>query len=609
MRIKKLQGGGIAPFMSYTPNVASTPAMQSPTATSTTTEQEEKQQLLNDDMIKLIMNEGIPSDVENFMSQLDNFSNSIYGGIQNMDSSQLYSMLLPQLNKIKYNKQELMDAKDELYSNGGLNEVAITANGGIVVQTETGSPDIISIEEYSKDPSKFATMNNNDLLNLRSYDNSLAFNHNIVGVLRNGQGINNVTKELQTVISQMKLQKYQKQEFMSTEQLEVLKGIDVMKGIAEVNTSQESSRVYKEHAKEYLFNMLPQNSKNLLRVKAAQRGITEKEMMELLILPSTQESITQEVDLNGAGGGSGSGAGGSSTRELTWLDSYVGNTMGVNRDGSMIKHEFNIGDGFSIMAPAIALNSLHNVSNGQPLNRNSSIGTIVRDAFGGIGDSSNVYFGNDKISADKLDNIVATGENMSKAYLPIDKSYYDKTGNIKPDLEISNMMKDAEKQIKLRGAKTPEEKQVIYEELGLGDYFTTNPQENKDLFAPFAIIPSWAQGEGVVKNKSSMFLSEVSGDDEDIRRLLEEGKLGRKQNSGDTEYLKGFWNWGSDTDIYQSLAFIHTPDDIHAASASGNYLTVPKGYGNYEHVMQVQAASDRKIKNKNLVTNSNILNG
>jgi hypothetical protein len=113
---------------------------------------------------------------------------------------------------------------------------------------------------------------------------------------------------------------------------------------------------------------------------------------------------------------------------------------------------------------------------------------------------------------------------------------------------------------------------------------------NKELFAPFATIPSWAQGEGIVQNKKSPLLKEVDDDDE-VKRLLNEGKFGRNDKGKPRQdYLKGWmtslWN---DTNIYQGLVFIHTPDDVQQAAASGSFLTAPKAYGDFNEVATRQA--------------------
>jgi hypothetical protein len=156
--------------------------------------------------------------------------------------------------------------------------------------------------------------------------------------------------------------------------------------------------------------------------------------MSELILPSTQENITEEYDAKDVSGGSfGSGSGTYSGRDITWLDSYVGNSMGTEDGGQMKMYQINPGDNYSIFAPAIKLNQIRSTDN-EPIPRHATINKILTDGFGGIGDAENVYFGDDPVSPDMLENIISTGTNMAKAYLPIDLQYYRETGKIKPDL-------------------------------------------------------------------------------------------------------------------------------------------------------------------------------
>ena len=602
MKIKKLQGGGMAPFMTYTPNVASDGATSPQQATAK--EEKKDEGLLSKEMIKLIMEEGIPSDVDNFMSQLDQFGASIQGGLSSMDSTQMYSMLLPQLNKLKYNKEDLMKTRDNLYSNGGLNEAALTTNGGVAVRDADGNMSIISIEEYGNNRDKYGLLTNNDLLQMRSYDKNLAFNNNITSILKNGQGMNNVTKELQNVISQMRVQKEQKEGFMPAEQLEVLKGIDAIKGVVGVSMTQESSRVYKEHAKEYLYNTLPQNSKNLLKLKAAEKGISPKDMMELLILPSTEENSKEGYDLSKA---SGSGLGGSSesTEKDTWQTAYNNNTIGVGRDGKMTTHDFNLGDYYTISAPALKLNGILDAKSQNMLPTFSSIETIANQGFGLNADLNNIYFGNEKINKEKLGNIVSNGGTMSKVYLPIDQEALVK-GEIKPDLDISRRLGLAEKEIKERGITDDIEKTKIYSKHQVGDYSNFNPENSPGVFAPFAAIPSWAQGEGVLKDKDYRFIKEID-DNDDVRAKLNEGKLGRKPTSNDKDYLKSWYNLFSDKNIYEGLTFIHTPYDAISATQMGGGLNIPKSAKTYESIIKNQMEGDRQMRYKNTQTSTNIL--
>lgn len=118
--VNKLQEGGIAPFMVYTPNPANSGAATAPAASSSSSG---KDAGMSKDIIKMIYENGVPADVDS-LTQLSGFTTGLTGetgGLdQLMQSPQGYSMLISNLNKLKFNKEELTKARDQLYSNGGL---------------------------------------------------------------------------------------------------------------------------------------------------------------------------------------------------------------------------------------------------------------------------------------------------------------------------------------------------------------------------------------------------------------------------------------------------------------------------------------------------------
>jgi hypothetical protein len=63
-------------------------------------------------------------------------------------------------------------------------------------------------------------------------------------------------------------------------------------------------------------------------------------------------------------------------------------------------------------------------------------------------------------------------------------------------------------------------------------------------------------------------------------------------------------NWLKDTNIYQGLVFIHTPDDNIAASTSANPLTVQKGIGDFNNVMQRQVENESYNRGATIQQNS-----
>lgn len=605
MKIKKLQTGGVAPFMTYTPNVA-TP--QEPVTQQQETKKEPKEAgILSKEVIKLITENGIPSDVSSFMKQINKFTNSIQD-LSSQDSAQLYSMIIPKLAEIKYNKEQLIKTRDNLYSNGGLNEAAITTNGGVVTRSEDGTTNIVSIDEYAKDPSKYTIVTNNELEKMRAYDPSLAFNSNTISILQNGQGTENVTKELQGVISQMKVQKEKRQGFIPSEQIKALKGLDIIEGISKVTNENESSRVYKDFASEYLYNMLSQKSRNLLRLKAAQRGIKPKDMIELLIMPSTMESNSETIDLNSEKTKSESKKGGSessSRAEWQFLQQWVADKVGPIKN-----YKFNLGSQYEFSVPASKITGFIDAGTQKMLPTNSSVLDITEKSLSTIGDSGNVWLGNKKIGFEQQSRVISTGKNNSKVYMPLDLEALSRN-EYKPDLEVAESLKTVADRIKNEGAENNEGlKKLIYKEEGVEEYYgdvMSNP-----YFAPFAAVNVILQGEGLVDGSNKHLFKKVKPENKDrIKELINSGIQRRERKDGDKDYTYGgFKGWfGIDDDeFYEGLVFIHTLNDTKAAAMAGNYLTMPKSYNDMDTVERREYERQIDKSKNNAVVSTSVLN-
>lgn len=594
--------------MVYTPNPASTP--QDISTTPTTESPDKKDTGLSKDILKMVADNGIPADVDAFLSQVNGFSSGIFGDSQGIESlastPEGYNMLISQLNKLQFNKAALLKARDNLYSNGGLQEAAISASGTVIGRDAEGNVKPLTMEEYAKNKDKYNLLTNNDLLQMRSYDRNGAFNNSMISILENGEGMENVQKTIQGVISQMKVQKMKGESFADPKTLSVLKGIDGIQGIVKVGESQESSRVYAQQALDYLYSTLPQSQRNLLRVRAIQLGMDPdkgaKDIIKQNMLYATEESTNVTYDLQkkpGSDGGSGEGSGG--VAEIQWLHDWVGNSF--NKDGQGLKPmEINIGSNVSIFAPSQTIGSAIKAKTGETMNRNSTIGNILQDTFSTIGDGNNVYWGDEKVTPDKLDNLVSTGKPITKAYLPIDVVHYNRTGEIKPDLEIAERLSAADKEIKAKGVKSELEKLRIYSDHRVSDYISKDGKgvdiSNTQLIQPFALIQAMGQGKQVINDINKTYLREIEKTD-DVSRILNTAKFGANTKE---DYLD---NWLG-TSIYEGTVFIHTVDNMSAAATAGGNLNVPKSRFNAEQVELNNIAAQRQLdyKKRNFSSNS-----
>lgn len=131
---KLQQGGGIPPFVSYT-NVAR-PQPTAPYATEESKKTEETSDggfgILDKNMVKMLYEKGLPSDVEQFLEQSGLFSDSIMSNPFEKDSRVTrYKTLLKILPRIAMNKEEYTRAIQEATKNNALKETAIDTDGRV----------------------------------------------------------------------------------------------------------------------------------------------------------------------------------------------------------------------------------------------------------------------------------------------------------------------------------------------------------------------------------------------------------------------------------------------------------------------------------------------
>ena len=461
----------------------------------------------------MINENGIPSDVEAFTTQLAEFGTNIYGEKISIDdlfnTPTGFTMIANQLNKLQYNKVALTKAVDQLYSKGGLEEAAITTNGQVIVRDAEGNMKSISISELSKNPAEYQTVSNNELLQMRTYAKNGAFNNQMVSILQNGEGMENVTKQLQYVIRQLKTTKMSRDQFMSPDQVEALRGINELQGLVKVNNSQEGvSNDNAQAALSYLYSTLSQSARNLLRLKGAQQGKDPDEgaleLISKLIQTNSKTVDEQKIDISNVSGGSLGKKGSQGQVTAPDFRTAIQNDM-FNLETT----ELNLGTRMSIISNAYTFNRPH-TKDGKALEQGTSIKDVLTEAFGGTVNSNSIYIGNQKINVGDTDRIAYTGEQGAVVTLP---AKYE-NGALSPDFDAIERLSEAEAKIKAEGISDPVSKQAVYEQHGVWQYADMNPNKSQST-AQFVQLPVYTYDTGLLEDTSSPFYRKLSGKEED----------------------------------------------------------------------------------------------
>ena len=214
MFIKKYQVGGIA----YTPFI---PQSAAPTASTndgtsssnskTSKETSSKKAALEDDIINILKENGIPSDVNaflkvanSFLNRSTNLSNStLFGGTEDGYSMENLIRLQKYANEIKFNKEKYDDAVKNLNDENAWSDYALDSNGNFYVVTENGLG-----KATSSDVAKFVRGESDKQMQLITYsqlaglrEQGLAFNADILKDLENAYGKESESKHIIELIN------------------------------------------------------------------------------------------------------------------------------------------------------------------------------------------------------------------------------------------------------------------------------------------------------------------------------------------------------------------------------------------------------------------------
>lgn len=283
-RIKKYQAGG---YVSYQP-LPSPPqgGAVGPANEMADTEKPEKEDAyLDKTTLNKMLGEGITTDVMAYSdglqqaymqySKMNDFQKNSYRG------KQLRNMLkgdLGQLNALIRGKKTLDESINNAKSNGALEEFAVTSNGMVVKDVTTGKITTVSFQQFAADNNtkekKYEALTNTQLASEREFNKQLMGNTGVYAILNYGKGIEKVRDEILKSVAELGNTKRSVSNgaFEPSDREDVQQLIEAAKnGTFKVKSgeSQESNSPQIEKAKMAMWMTLSDNSKNVLRARAA----------------------------------------------------------------------------------------------------------------------------------------------------------------------------------------------------------------------------------------------------------------------------------------------------------------------------------------------------
>lgn len=554
------------------------------TAKKSSTSDTDKGKFTDKDLIGLLKDiDGLPSDILSLYQQAQNFwadptmADSNFGTSNYSSLAQLLIRTSLQAKIAKFNKEVWDKSRDTMYKNGAENEMAITDNGGILVQDKDGGIQTISINQWKKNPYSYKTLTNQDVLELRAQ--KLPKDNSILNIVNGSVSMQSVTDKLMGILS--KTQSNSSSSYLSSDGFNTEPGLNVLKGLAQRGVDPRNltmAGVYKYTTKDnaqqvanlvqYAWASLSTKEKTLLEARAGKDGKGANKLLELLAIGNTgyETSIDYEDQLNpdGTKKETSKNKDGKSSSDKTWDEELHSNPLYALQNsigGELTTFSFRPDNGNATMTVyGSRWGDVKNLKDNTTIPSTSLSNFLMQSGIQGIANVRNIYFG-DKLIDDpaKLQDIIYLNEGAMRVNLPIT---VDSLGNKKPDFTLLPRYEQAMKEVRTIPTENITYDQYLIKEAailkkyGLNELIGHDGMPNKDKFGAFIIVNGQAEEEAVGVPSIAQTLPDSSDAAHDAMAtiLYPDGKGG-----GDTSKLKGrHWypfGWGN-SNIYKAPIYI-----------------------------------------------------
>lgn len=571
MKIQKYQYGA-----SYTPISREVMGQsQGEPATSPSSEKKDDK-LIEQEIIKVLEENGIPTDVDYFLSQAQSFlqdSTNIFSGKKTNTMSQLIR-LRSLANRLQHNNALYKNATDRIKVENTGSDVAISNDGNLYVY-DGESVKKVTPTDYSKNPEEYQVLTNAELIHLRERDPNLKFDESILHDLSNSIGMKSIMEQVIDTIKKFGTTSQKGYAIKAGGQvqrgLEALMSLD---GLYEVESSDSKAAQDINAAIIYLYKNLNNNAKHVLRATTAAEGLNPENMEDItsILKAALFEHTDTSIKVNAIkdptkGSGSGNGDSAGSQIKEVWGD-FVTKDGGSYRNTNIVMPGGNV----SFNVPAKHYNfiegkentAIDNVTLGdESFNNLISKGLIDTRRTSYIGDLPI-----DNMAFAGKDIIVDNTRGGTVMYLPIKQD-----GEL--DLSMMKQMSEIQDQIIKSRITNTEAKKKIWEDNG----FTYN--EALDVGVPIneTLGRYWTQvaytstAANSFKNKDLKYSSMLSPvDDSVIENLGSAYNLNPNNKNKSKVDLTAGWFGKS----YQGMLFIPMQDNQNEVLVAGGAAYMPK---------------------------------
>ena len=616
MKIKSYQVGGVV----YSPFGPSQQVQQTTSSSDSASKAEKISGTMKEEVIKILKENGIPSDVDAFLNKANSFLNSstalssksLFGGTDDdYDLSDLIT-IQKMANDVRWNKGLYDNAVKNLDSEDAWGEVALDSRGWMYVY-EDGTIKTVNPDKF--DSSKQVALTNEEMIGYREKSGKYAMNSNVLTNIGGTIGMKTIQDYILGLVE--KLGTSTIQGYASKEQTEIANGIKALMaagpdGYYKISDKQQGRDI--QSALQYLHSQLTQPMRRVLEATiAAEGGNPSKDKYAFIGSILTQHvDFEQKADFDATATKheleqSGQDKSSSGMVEQTLPERYAsGNGFGAPEWMPIMTNQQNT----PMYVQVQNLGSVLQKDGKLPLG-DANVELLLNEAhgIGPIVDRSSITFGDISISWDDASKLMYEGDgNLYRVHMPVKQ---DSSGRLRPDFELQQTIDTINDQIE--GMTPGQIKSAISDIRGVKYNEQTGLVEatNTHAFLTFSAV---ASDDTLGNNlKKSQYLHELSNEEDrkkksryndaiSIRSSIDGGSKNNKSNNPRTTWFFGY-------NFYEGNVWIPINDSIISASIYNNQRVSKDNYTNMsakaqarQEYMQKQATTDQLIQSGNLRT-------
>lgn len=613
--IFKFQQGGsaIPPLVSYQPiMITNSGASETASMAGSSKSSEESSDLTDKDLLKMLEKlDGLPNDMQALTKVLQNFYiDQQYSPSPNTANiASRYLQALQMMRTVNFNRKQYDNAFNIISNNGGINELAINEKGQLICVNEKGDFKYLKPEQLTQ-ITDYRPVTNSELLKLRAYSPELANDNNILGVIANGIGIKGVTEYIQQFINNLGTSDKSTQGYVTTQQGQIINGIATLtsaiqeaaqQGIKFDGTTQDlyqykilnkSQKEQADAALSYIYRMLPENAKTLLKVRTP-NGTSEDAQKLIATIIASQIDVTNHYDIELKAGKTAQSIGKSSnagTKDSTEQETSLIHNVMQSIGGTDTQLKVDRGDGIQMTVNGSTYNRVTK-PNGDSIGDTSLSNMLDLSGLGSIiKDTHLITFGDQKITPEQMRNITYNNTGIVRANLPINS---DGTVNLK----LLEQYQQAENEINALGENaTQEQISNIFEKYDLKSLLTPNGKPDITKFGAFIVTEGYTTKSNGIKDTD--FVKKIDDPtDAQIELIKESLAIGtgkdRKKPDIDTFDWWNPFDYFSVDDIYKAAIYIPITNNQLAAVTGANQ------HIDYDEAMQLEDKYQRFEKQIN----------